>query len=194
MNFSSTITPSLLIIADSHGKCLAPTIITPHYRVQTCSISGLQWNSKYDNNLSLFSLIQTDTFASLLSTTSNILFLVGINSVRYLPAANVLQQIDQFLISLFSSYSHLTQGKIIITTCLPCLKPSTRYPNIHSLRNNIEHYNHSLYSLSIKKNFRVFDLSLSPEWLGYDGLHINPIYRNHFANILLDYINQINIS
>ncbi|CAF4327493.1 unnamed protein product, partial [Rotaria magnacalcarata] len=40
MNFSSTITPSLLIIADSHGKCLAPTIITPHYRVQTCSISG----------------------------------------------------------------------------------------------------------------------------------------------------------
>lgn len=183
-----------VIIADSHGKCLTPTIVTPRYCIKTCSISGLQWNSKYDLTLSLSSLIHTDTFASLLYSTHYVLFLVGTNSVRHLPATNVIQQVDQFLLSLLSRYVHLRQGKIIITTCLPCLKPSTRYPNLSSLRNNIDQYNDLLFSLSSKYNVNVFDLSLSSHWLGYDGLHIHHIYRNHFANILLNYIHQFNVN
>ncbi|CAF1419005.1 unnamed protein product [Rotaria magnacalcarata] len=194
MTSSSTCTTPFIIIGDSHGKCFDSTIITSRYTVKTYSISGLQWLSKYDSALSLFSLIQTDTFVSLLSSTSNILFLVGTNSVRSLPAVEVIQQIDQFFLFLYSHYYHLLQGNIILTTCLPCLKISSRYSTIPLLHQNIDHYNHLLFSLSFKHRFSILDLRLSSDWLGNDGLHINFTFRSHFANIILHYIDNLNLN
>ncbi|CAM4874457.1 unnamed protein product [Rotaria socialis] len=193
MTFSSTTNTSFLIIADSYGKCLSPTVSTPYYSITTYSISGLRWFNPYDDNLNLFALIQTEKFSSLFSTTSNILFLVGINSVRNLPATNVIQQLDQFLHLLFSNYTHLTAGQIIITTCPPCLKISNRYSNISLLQNNIDYYNHLLFSLSSKYKVSVLDLKISFEWLGRDGLHIDYVYREEFSNIILNYINNTNM-
>ena len=194
MAFSSTVTPSFLIIADSHSECLQHTVITSHYSISTYFISGLRWFNQYDYNLSLFSLIQTEKFSSLFSTTSNALFLVGINSVRNLPAPEVIQQLDQFLVFLFSTYCHLKQGKIIITTCPPCLKPSNRYSNISLLQNNIDLYNQLLFCLSSKHNFSVLDLQISFDWLGFDRLHINNTCREQFSNIILNHINNITIN
>ncbi|CAF4990681.1 unnamed protein product, partial [Rotaria socialis] len=176
-----------------YGKCLSPTVSTPYYSITTYSISGLRWFNPYDDNLNLFALIQTEKFSSLFSTTSNILFLVGINSVRNLPATNVIQQLDQFLHLLFSNYTHLTAGQIIITTCPPCLKISNRYSNISLLQNNIDYYNHLLFSLSSKYKVSVLDLKISFEWLGRDGLHIDYVYREEFSNIILNYINNTNM-
>ena len=63
---------SVFILSDSHGRCFEPTITTPHYYIQTYSISGLQWINKYDKNLCLFSLIQQNQFSSLINSTSYI--------------------------------------------------------------------------------------------------------------------------
>ena len=78
MTYSLSTTQSFLIISDSHGKCLTPTILTPYYCIKTYSISGLQWINNYNQQLSLLSLIQADPLSSLIHTTPNILFLVVI--------------------------------------------------------------------------------------------------------------------
>ena len=113
--------------------------------------------------------------------------------VRNLPATEVIQQ-HQFLVFLFSTYCHLKQGKIIITICPPCLKPSNRYSNISLLQNNIDLYNQLLFCLSSRHNFSVLDLQISFDWLGFDRLHINNTCREQFSNIILNHINNITIN
>lgn len=186
--------PSFLIISDSHGKSLPSTIVTSNYSINTYSISGLQWLNRYDKNLCVFSLLQTDLFSSAVSTTSNVLFLVGTNSVRNLPASEIISQIDHIFDFLYSHYTHLQNGQLVITTCLPCLKTSRRFPSLSSLTNNINHYNNLLPSLSLKYNLIYFDLRIPLDWLSFDKLHVAYHYRNNFSNLILNYIDSLSVN
>ena len=142
----------------------------------------------------MLSLIQADPLSSLIHTTPNILFLVGTNSLRNFPATEVIHQLNHVLIFLFSHYSHLKQGKVVITNCLPCLKPSNRFSDISLLQNNIDDYNRLLLSLSTQHNFFHFDLHILSDWLGHDKLHSDYCYRARFANLIVSYINRLNVS
>ncbi|CAF2156510.1 unnamed protein product [Rotaria magnacalcarata] len=194
MNYLPFGKQSVLILSDSHGRCFEPTTITPYYCVKTYSISGLQWINKFDKKLCLFSLIQQDPYPSLINSTSYILFIVGTNSVRTLPATEVINQLDHILEILYSQYVHLSNGKIIITTCIPCLKPSKRFPTISLLKNNIDNYNQLLLTLSRKHKFFYLDLQVTIDWLGYDLIHIHYKYRHHFSNLILHYIDSLNVN
>ncbi|CAF1520920.1 unnamed protein product [Rotaria sp. Silwood1] len=193
MTSLSSIPETFLIISDSHGKCLTPTILTSLYCIKTYSISGLQWINNYNHDLNLLSLIHTDPISSLINSTSNILFLIGINSVRNFPAPEIIQQVDYLLDSLFSRYSRLRQGRIIITSCLPCIKPSNRYSTITLLRHNIEIYNQLLLSLSAKHNVLYLDLSVPFEWLCRDRIHLHHDYHHPFANIIINYLHDLKV-
>ena len=142
----------------------------------------------------MLSLIQADPLSSLIHTTPNILFLVGTNSLRNFPATEVIHQLNHVLIFLFSHYSHLKQGKVVITNCLPCLKPSNRFSDISLLQNNIDDYNQLLLSLSTQHNFFHFDLHIPSDWLDHDKLHIDYCYRARFANLIVSYINHLHVN
>lgn len=193
MTSLSSTPQTFLVLSDSHGKCLIPTILTSNYCIKTHSISGLQWINNYNHDLSLLSLIHTDPVSSLINSTSNILFLIGINSVRNFPAQEIIQQVDYLLDSLFSSYSHLRQGRIIITSCLPCIKPSNRFSTITLLRHNIDLYNQLLLSLSAKHNVLYLDLNVPFEWLSRDRIHLHHDYHDRFANIIINYLHDLNV-
>lgn len=186
--------PLFLIISDSHGKCLPSTIVTSYYSINTYSISGLQWINQYDKNLCLFSLLLKDPFYSLLSTTSNILFLVGTNSTRTLLATEIIHQIDHIFTCLYSQFPHLIHGQIIVASCIPCLKPSKRFPSITLLKHNIDNYNQLLSSSSIKNHFNYFDLHIPISWLSYDMMHVGHPHHNDFSNLILNYINSLTIN
>ena len=183
----------VLILSDSHGRCFEKTTITPSYCIKTFSISGLQWVNRFDSKLCLFTLIQQDPFASLIHSASYILFLIGTNSIRNLPATEIINQIEQTFDILSSQHSCLRNENIIITTCIPCLKPSKRFPTISLLKNNIDNYNQLLLTLSRKNKFLCLDLNVSIDWLGYDKMHIHHHYRDHFSNLILNYINSLNV-
>lgn len=194
MNYSSSILPSLLILSDSHGRSLQPNIITAHYQIKTYSISGLQWVNQYDHTLCLFSLIQQDRFSSLISSASYLLFLLGTNSLRNLSAMEVINQLDDILHFLYSRYHHLTNRKIIITTCLPCLKTTRRFSSTFLLMKNIDDYNQLLLTLSFQFHFLYLDLHVPPTWLGPDMMHIHHSHRLEFSNFILNYINSLHLN
>ncbi|CAF1677570.1 unnamed protein product [Rotaria magnacalcarata] len=193
MNDSSSTLPSILILSDSHGRNLEANIITPHYRVKTHSISGLQWINRYDNTLCLFSLIQQDQFSSLICSSTYVLFLLGTNSLRIMSATEVINQVDEILQFLYSRYHHLITRKIIITTCLPCLKPTKRFSSTFLLKKNIDDYNALLLSLSIKLNFLYLDLNITHDWLSHDMMHVHYNYRLDFSNIILNFLNALHL-
>lgn len=194
MSTSSSFRPSILILSDSHGKNLDSTIITTFYEIKSYSISGLQWINKYNKSLCLFSLIQQDPFSSLMCSTSYVLFLLGTNSLRNWSATEVIVQVDHIIAFLYSRYNHLTNNRIIITACIPCLKPSKRFSTTLLLNANIDHYNQLLLSLATAKCFSCFTLPVSLEWLGADLMHIDYQYRGDFVNIILRYINDLNVN
>ncbi|CAF4138428.1 unnamed protein product [Rotaria sp. Silwood2] len=90
-------------------------------------------------------------------------------------------------------YPQLRNRKIIITSCIPCFKISKRFSTIASLMNNIDYYNHLLFTLSNQYNFLYFDLQVPSYWLGKDMMHV--AYRNHhyFTHTLLNYINSLHV-
>lgn len=193
MSISTSARSSILLLSDSHGRNLNTIITTTHYDVKVYAISGLQWVNKYDKSLSLFSIVQQETFSSLIGSTSYVLFLLGTNSLRNLSAIEVISQVDHLLAFLYSRYIHLRNNKIIITSCIPCLKTSKRFSSTLLLKNNIDHYNTLLLSLSTKYNFSYFDLQIPVDWLGPDMMHIGYHYRSHFSNIILHHIGGLHV-
>ncbi|CAF1532288.1 unnamed protein product [Rotaria magnacalcarata] len=193
MNNLSSILPTILILSDSHGRNLQTNTITSHYQVKTISVSGLQWKNVYDQSLCLFSLIHQDQFSSLISSTSYLLLLVGTNSLRNLPATEVINQVDDILHFLYSQHHHLINQKIIITSCIPCFKISRRFPTVASLMNNIHYYNQLLFELSSENYFLYFYLQVPTHWLGNDMIHVTSQHRHDFSNSFLNYINSLQI-
>ena len=114
MTYPSSHVQPFLIISDSHGKCLNSVNITTTYRIENYSFSGLQWIHNYDLNLSILSLIQNEPFASLLRSTSYVLFLVGTNSIRNPFVIEIIDQIDQIFTFIYCQYPHLQTIKSLL--------------------------------------------------------------------------------
>ncbi|CAF1262765.1 unnamed protein product [Rotaria magnacalcarata] len=156
MSTSPSKQKSYLIIADSHGKNLNSIIMHNDYHIITHVVSGIQWINKYNQNLCIYSLIQQDPLAHLINSCTHVLFLVGTNSARNLPATRVINQIETVLDVLQSKYPHLKHNKTIsIIATFPCLKESAFFPSISLLKANISSYNELLQTLSHTKNFHM---------------------------------------
>lgn len=185
--------PLLLIIADSHGRNLYSTINTHLYDIRTCTIPGLQWLNRYDSNLSLRSLVHQEPLLSLLRCSCHVIFMVGTNSVRTLPAGQIIDQIDEVLHLVRFYHPHLDNpGKITIIATFPCLKISNRFRSIASLKNNIFTYNTFLLDLSYRYNFFYLDLNININFLSRDNMHIDHRYKSIVVNTIINYIHHLN--
>ena len=183
-----------LMIADSHAKYVCSNMSTSDFHIITYSISGLQWSNPCNSQLCVNSLISQSHLTSLFDSFSHILLLVGTNSVRHLRAADVIDQVNQIILSLLSRHPHLTQtGKIIIAATFPCLKLSEHLPSIVSLQNNIHIYNRLLLALSTQQSFSFADLHVTPDMLSPDHMHLDYRYRNLISELILDYVNRLSI-
>ena len=192
MHYPMSKQQSILIIADSHGKNLSPILITPNYHTITYSVSGLQWINTHDQQLCTRSIILKDPLSSLLISCSHVSFLVGINSVRNLPATHVINQVQEVLNLLRSEYLHLTQKhSISIFAIIPCQKTSTYFPSTFSLTHNIGTYNQLLQSLSSNMKFSYIDLNITIEYLSSDQLHINHQHKKLFSDTILTHLDRI---
>ena len=192
MHFPALKQESLVVLADSHGKNLNPIIITPNCHIITYSIRGLQWINTHDQELCTRSIILKDPLSSLLTSCSHVSFLMGINSVRNLPATHVINQVQEVLNLLCSEYLHLTQKhSISIFAIIPCQKTSTYFPSTFSLTHNIDSYNQLLQSLSSNMKFSCIDLNITTEYLSSDQLHINHQYKKLFSDTILTHLDFI---
>jgi hypothetical protein len=170
--------PFFLVIADSHGKILDPEIITPQFTIITKATPGLQWYQSYQRQLCATSLVNSPSISNLVSTCSGVLFLIGTNSVRSIPAFRIIEQVEHLIGLLRTSHPHLT-GKhdISIVCAFPCHKPSFHFQSIESLTLNINTYNSLLGELSIRLKFSTLDLELTAANLHHDGMHLRTSLR-----------------
>ena len=177
------------MLADSHGKSIPPTLVTPTYKLITRSIPGLKWIDIYDSKLSVFALLSLSEIQSSVSQANSILFLVGTNSVRVLPANQVISQVERLISFVQQTFPHLHQpGKISIVLTFPCFK-TTRTEQ--SLMSNINLYNEELKLLSSKMNFNIVDFSISRTHLANDNVHIHFSVRHHIINSILNHFDQV---
>ena len=146
----------------------------------------------HDQQLSARSIIFQGPLSSLLTSCSHISFLVGTNFIRYLPAGNVINQVQDILNALRTQYLHLTQKHSIpIFAIIPCQKTSTYFPSTFSLTHNIGTYNQLLQSLSSNMKFSYIDINITTEYLSSDQLHINHQHKKLFSDTILTHLDRI---
>lgn len=185
---------TILLIADSHGKTLPFNIYSSKYHLISYCVSGLRWIHSYDTNLCTYTLIQKEPYSSLLSTCSRLIFLVGSNSVRNLPANHVIEQVKTILNFLHRRYEHLKlYGHIMIIATFPSAKLSYRFDSISSLADNIDRYNDLLSTLSSIYQFTFIDFKLPSEFLSSDKLHIDPQHQSFVIDNILKHINSLQV-
>ncbi|CAF2051975.1 unnamed protein product [Rotaria magnacalcarata] len=154
MSHSHPNNQNFLIIGDSHIKHIPTHIFTNHFHIVTRSISGLRWLNPRNPQLCVYHLVTQSDLSSFIDTISNILFIVGTNSVRNLPAPQVITELHYLLNYLYTRYPHLNSyNKIMIAKTFQCLKPSYAFPNVDLLQHNITLYNDMLVPLSHQYHF-----------------------------------------
>jgi hypothetical protein len=127
MSNSFTRLPSLLVISDSHGRNIDP-ITTSTYHIITHFVSGLQWVNNTNSQVCARSLILQYPLSSLLTSCTADLFMIGTNSVRNTPAAQIIEQIEDVIDLIRSHHLHLTNTSAIsIIKTFPCYKPSASF-------------------------------------------------------------------
>jgi len=132
--------PLFTIVSDSHCKHFQSTITTPNYHVITHAISGLQWVNQYNNNLCARALILSSSISSLLSSSADVLLLIGTNSVRTTPTLQTIEQIEDIINIIRSHHVHLNhQHHITIIVTFPCYKTSSRFQSNALLTYNIDY-------------------------------------------------------
>ncbi|CAF1661250.1 unnamed protein product [Rotaria magnacalcarata] len=130
--------PKYFVLSDSHGKYFPPYHRTAQYQLVIKSISGLQWNNPWQQELSVNNLIESTSIKSIISTCAGIIFMVGTNSIRSWSASEIIQDIVNITQSIRSTYDHLNRKTdISICTIFPCLKTSTRFLTSNLLTSNI---------------------------------------------------------
>jgi hypothetical protein len=127
-----------LIIADSHAKHIQSTYTTSSFTLVTKCVRGLKWIDNYDRKLCVYTLLSSPDMQSFLTESSAVLFMVATNSVRIMPATQIIRQIKEIVLFLQQYFLHLNQPeKITMTLALPCLKTTCRFSNKSSLISNI---------------------------------------------------------
>ncbi|CAF4615924.1 unnamed protein product [Rotaria socialis] len=187
-----TALPLYFILSDSHGKNLQSTITTPYYQIKTRSISGLQWVNTYDYTLCTQNVLNSPSISSILSSATGVLFLIGTNSVRSMPALRIIQQVEAIVNMIRLNHHHIDHlGKITIAATFPCLKVSSCFPTIDLLLNNINLYNQQLEILSRRLGFSFLDFHITPEHLHRDHLHLQHQYKNILHTTIVQYFDSI---
>lgn len=115
----------------------------------------------------------------LLSTAQSVVFLIGINFVRFASVEIITSQIKYFISTLRQQYPHLSDtNNLTIIHFSPCLKPLLPLFTHASLINNIHQYNHQLLNLSFSLNFRIINSNVTDSYIDPNRIHINYIYKN----------------
>ncbi|CAF1212583.1 unnamed protein product [Rotaria magnacalcarata] len=180
------------VFGDSHAKCIRSNIAASSYNLITRSISGLKWIDRYDRKLSLYALLSLAEMNSSLSKANAILLLIGTNSVRTTPAAEIILEIQQILLLLQQMYPHLNQPKnITISSTFPSLKTTRPFPTKISLIFNINLYNEELKLLSSRMNFNVIGFLINNNHLANDNMHIQSRFYHLIFDSIINHFNEL---
>ncbi|CAF1380656.1 unnamed protein product [Rotaria magnacalcarata] len=182
--------PEYFVLSDSRGKYFPPYHRADQYQLIIKSISGLQWNNPWQQELSVKNLIDSTSIKSIISTCAGIIFMVGTNSIRSWSASEIIEDIVIHITqSIRSTYDHLNcKTDISICTIFPCLKTSARFLTSNLLTSNINDYNTKLYDISNTLNFTIINFPITISHLNVDGLHIRAKHTSLIFNIILDNI------
>ena len=181
-----------LVMGDSHVKHLRQTITTSSIRLTIKATPGLKWVDNYTKNLSLYHMVVSSDFDYYLSHFDGVLFFVGTNSVRIMPAHKIINQIKETIDYIREKYPRFNQtGKITIPYAFPCLKTTNRFRIQERMLSNIDLYNHELRQLSFRMNFSVINLHLTRRHLASDNMHIHRDFHPFMYNLILNYFSEL---
>ncbi|CAF4906418.1 unnamed protein product [Rotaria sp. Silwood1] len=184
--------PLYLVLADSHGRHIEQTINTPHYTITTHFVSGLKWFDSQRPDLNAFSLIQSPPISSYLHSVQAIMLIIGTNSLRFIDAAQAVQQAAHLIAYIHTNHPHLKQKQhIAVVATFPCYNTSSRFPSTDSLLSNIQLYNEELNALSDQLHFTFIDFHITDVHLQPDRMHLHPHYRYIISNSITHYFNHI---
>ena len=188
---SSSKLPAYFVFSDSHAKHIETLITTEYCTITTISITGLKWFDTYDQQLCAYSLLQSSTFSSHLSTVSAIMLLIGTNFIYQIDVSQAIQQVAHTINYLHQKYPHLNRKEhISIVATFPCHKPSSTFSS-PSLSSNIELYNDQLVTLSTNLNFTVVDFQVNDSHLAADQMHLHFNHRHIIYNFIINYFNEL---
>jgi hypothetical protein len=192
MNNQQSSAIKFFVLADSHAKYVPSRLSTPSYSLITRSISGLKWVDNYDPKLSVYALLSLPEVQSSLIQASAVLFLVGTNSVRILPARQIISQVQQLIFYVQKTYPHLNQPeKISVSLTFPCYKLTRRFPTVQSLISNINQYNDELIALSSQMNFKILNFYIKKSHLRFDNMHIQDCLVDYITDSIFDHFDQV---
>jgi len=191
MDIKSSGLPNVLILSDSHGKCINRQC-SARFNTIIKAVSGLKWVDYRDEKLCLQSMLSLSEIRSLLSQATAVLFIVGTNSIRIMSASRVIEQVREIIQSIQRNYYHLNNTKKInVAYTFPCLKPTGRFPNRDSLLSNINQYNQKLFRLSVELNFTIVDFDINEYHLANDKMHVYWKYHDRIVNSISNHFNDL---
>ena len=120
--------PSFLVVADSHGRFMNPSLTTDHCQIVTKAISGLSWINPHNPALCATSLLTSPALSSLISSSTSLLLVIGTNSVRSTFSPKMSSMKTIFLLTILRIPSNLF---ICFSLSSPLL--SSRYPFLVSM-------------------------------------------------------------
>jgi len=137
-------------------------------------------------------MILSPPTASILSSSTKTLFIIGTNSVRQFTALEIIDQAEDFIHLLRAQHPHLNDSHAIsILATFPCYKKSQRFPCESSLNTNIQSYNELLLALSSRLNFSFVDFHINEHQLKSDRMHLHSDYHEFFQQSIIHYFNEL---
>ncbi|CAF4291241.1 unnamed protein product [Rotaria sp. Silwood2] len=184
--------PSYFVLSDSHARHIDSPINTEFGTITIIAISGLKWCDTNDPHLCAYSLLQSTTMSSHLSTASGIILLIGTNSLRQFDASQVLQEVAHTINYLHQHYPNLHRKEAIaIVATFPCLKYYPYFPSTLTLSANIDLYNEQLQILSTNLRYTVLDFQVAEAHLTSDQMHLHFNHRHITYNRILEHFQQL---
>ena len=184
--------PFYFVLSDSHATYVPSSIKTSSHHIAIKYISGLSWLAPHDHPRSATHQIQTPTISSCISSAASIMLLIGTNSVRILNAAQIINQIRDFIILLRTHHPHLVhKTSIIVVAAFPCRKLSCSFPSYSSLQQNIHDYNVRLLELADSLNFSVLDFKITEQHLSTDNIHLHKHHQDLVKDPITNYFDKI---
>lgn len=151
MNIEQSSTMNVFLRGDSHVKYMPPTYSSPTFNLVIKSVPPLKWIDRYNRTLPVHTLLSSPEVQGSLSQADAILFLVGTNSVRIMPAMVIIRQVETIIIDLQQRQSYLNlPPRISIVSTFPCFKTTHRFPDKNQLQSSINIYNDFLRCWSLR--------------------------------------------